>query len=267
MRQQEVEGWAGALAVLLLLTLLAMPAGVALRTASASPLFHSVGNVTSSNWAGFAVTSTANSVTDVKGSWVQPKIVGTCGVLATQYSSFWVGIDGYSSTTVEQIGTEADCVLGTTSYYAWYEFYPNPSHTISSLTITPGDKIFGEVSWTGTQFNLTLKDTTTTHSFSITGKVTGASRDSAEWIAEAPSTVSGVLPLADFGVVYWGHVHTGIRATCTATIGGVTGSLTAFSNIHRITMVTISGNLTKAAPNQLGKSGLGFSVIWASSGP
>ena len=41
------------------------------------------------------------------------------------YSSVWVGIDGYSSNTVEQIGTEQDVSAnGKTSYYAWYEMYP-----------------------------------------------------------------------------------------------------------------------------------------------
>ena len=42
-------------------------------------------------------------------------------------SAFWVGLDGYSSTSVEQLGTDSDCVSGKPSYYAWYEMYPNPS--------------------------------------------------------------------------------------------------------------------------------------------
>src|SRR4051794_21275294 len=60
--------------------------------------------VQSSNWSGYAVTGTPGSITDVKGSWIVPGIQGACGT-TDSYSSFWIGIDGYSSNTVEQIGT------------------------------------------------------------------------------------------------------------------------------------------------------------------
>src|SRR5208282_1862477 len=36
-------------------------------------------------------------------------------------SSEWVGIDGWSSDTVEQTGTDADCNGKTPFYYVWYE--------------------------------------------------------------------------------------------------------------------------------------------------
>jgi len=45
---------------------------------------------------------------------------------------------------VEQTGTDFDCVGKNPSYYAWYEFYPNPSFEISGLTITPGDHMTAE---------------------------------------------------------------------------------------------------------------------------
>ena len=43
-----------------------------------------------------------------------------------------MGIDGFAATdpTVQQIGTDSDCLKGTKkmpggpSYYAWYEMYP-----------------------------------------------------------------------------------------------------------------------------------------------
>lgn len=59
-----------------------------------------------------------------------------CIVTPTSYSAFWVGLDGYSSKTVEQIGTEADCKGATPSYYAWYEFYPK-FPVINVLPIKP----------------------------------------------------------------------------------------------------------------------------------
>src|SRR5438876_3624325 len=114
------------------------------------------GTVCSTNWSGFAVTG--SGVTDAKGSWIVPSV--TCSS-STTYSSFWVGIDGYSSNTVEQIGTDSDCVNGTPAYYVWYEFYPHWSYTVNSITIHPGDVISAEVSADakGT-FTLTLTDQT-----------------------------------------------------------------------------------------------------------
>src|SRR5437899_2952963 len=75
------------------------------------------GTVCSTNWSGFAVTG--SGVTDAKGSWIVPSV--TCSS-STTYSSYWVGIDGYSSNTVEQTGTDSDCSSGHGVYYAWYEF-------------------------------------------------------------------------------------------------------------------------------------------------
>lgn len=83
---------------------------------------------TSSNWSGYAVfaagskKSQSESWTYVSGTWTVPKVVAT-GV--TSYSSIWVGLDGYNSGTVEQIGTEQDVSsAGSTRYSAWYELYP-----------------------------------------------------------------------------------------------------------------------------------------------
>ena len=82
--------------------------------------------VTSTNWSGYAVTGPNGSVTDVKGTWMVPTLQSCTS--ATKYSSFWIGIDGYDSNTVEQIGTDFDCINGTPTYYAWFEFYPHLLH-------------------------------------------------------------------------------------------------------------------------------------------
>src|SRR5213594_499911 len=160
-------------------------------------------SVTSTNWSGFAVTGPTNSVTDAKGSWIVPSIQGSCSS-TNQYSSFWVGIDGYSSGTVEQTGTDSDCQDGVPTYYAWYEFYPHPSFIFSSLTIHPGDRMSAEAHFSGRTFTVTIADTTTGASASKFAKVNSAQRSSAEWIAEAPSSSGGVLPLANFGTASFG---------------------------------------------------------------
>ena len=224
------------------------------------------GSSSSLNWAGYAVTASAGAVSDVRGSWVVPAIQGTCPS-TNQYSSFWVGIDGFNSNTVEQTGTDSDCRSGAPAYYAWYEFYPHPSKLISGVSVHPGDVVSAEVLYSGGRFTVSIQDLTTGASFSASAKVRGAQRSSAEWIAEAPSSSGGILPLADFGTVSFGADTTGVASTCTATIGGVTGAIGSFgSSVQSISMVTSSAAL-KAQPSALSTDGTSFSVTWMSAGP
>ena len=74
---------------------------------------------TSSNWSGYAAAS--GTYKSVSATWNEP--TGTCSGTA-KYSSFWVGLDGYNSSTVEQTGSEVDCSGSTPQYYSWYEMYP-----------------------------------------------------------------------------------------------------------------------------------------------
>lgn len=218
--------------------------------------------VTSTNWAGYAVTGSTGSVSFVKGSWIQPGLTGCSGRTA-YYSSFWVGIDGYNSPTVEQTGTEADCQAGTIVYTAWYEFYPAYPVTISTIKVHPGDTFSASVKYVGHgSFQVTLDDVTTGHSYSHTKAVTGAHRTSAEWIAEAPYS-GGVLPLADFGKAKFGHDATSVTATNEATISGATHVIGGFSSgsIHRINMI-LSSTITKAATGALTPDGSSFNITW-----
>ncbi len=231
----------------------------------AAPRIHA-GSANSFNWSGYAVTGSTGSVTDAKGSWIVPGIVGSCSS-TNQYSSFWVGIDGANSNTVEQTGTDSDCQNGTPAYYAWFEFYPHPSFIINSLTVHPGDHVSADVKYSNGKFVASITDLTTGQSFSTSSTVHSAQRSSAEWIAEAPSSSGGILPLSDFGTVYFGQDSTGTSGTCFATISGNSGPVGSFgSNVQKITMVTSSGAV-KASPSALSSDGTSFSVQWVSSGP
>ncbi len=251
------------LAALIVLPMFTLP--VSAVSLQGSPNIRS-GNYQSSNWSGYAVTGPSGSVSDVKGSWVVPAIQGKCPS-TNQYSSFWVGIDGFSSNTVEQTGTDSDCQNGAPVYYAWFEFYPKGSHLISGLTIQPGNVISAEVKAIGAgRFTVTITDTTTGQSFSTTQKVAMAKMSSAEWIAEAPYS-GGILPLADFGTVNFGYDSTKISATCYATVGTTTGPIGSFgSSVQWIEMVSSSGAL-KAVPSSLSSDGTSFSIQWYSAGP
>ncbi len=217
------------------------------------------GTSTSGNWSGYAVTGTG--FTKASGSWIVPAVTCSSG---SQYGSFWVGIDGYSSSTVEQLGTESDCSGTTASYHAWYEFCcKEPEITIPSMTIKPGDVMSAAVSYNGTNFTLSMKDVTTGVTFSKTGNIKGAQRTSAEWIAEAPSS-GGTLPLSDFGTMLFGKDNTGIAKTCTAAIGSTGGPIGSFANFFQITMVN-SSQAPKAIPTILSSDGTSFSDTWVAS--
>src|SRR5262249_48404404 len=115
------------------------PPSIQMRSHAPIKIRHSrAGSATRSNWSGYAASGTSGSVTEAEGSGTGPPIQGSCPS-ANQYSSFWVGIDGYTSKTVEQIGTDSDCQNGVPTYYGWYEFYPHWSYLIKGVTIKPYD--------------------------------------------------------------------------------------------------------------------------------
>ena len=161
----------------------------------------------SGNWSGYVVGTTLattpqqNSIDYVSGNWIVPTVTPTA---ESRYSSSWVGIDGYKSSTVEQIGTGSDSGSGTTDYYAWWEMFPGASHLILSLTILPGDQMSGLVQWITSginqnKFQLTLTDITSNHNFTtFQAPPAGYLRNTAEWIFEAPSIGSTIQPLSHF---------------------------------------------------------------------
>ena len=226
-----------------------------------------VGRVTvsdSTNWSGYAVTGT--SFTQALGSWVVP--AATCSKTPNTYSSFWVGIDGWTSDTVEQTGTDSDCDGRTASYYAWYEFYPAASVLISSVPVSPGNKISASVTWnSGSSFTIKITNETTGKSFSKPGSVSGAQRTSAEWIAEAPCCTrrGGILPLADFGTVSLGDDYSGVSDTNWARDSTITGPISDFgSAVNEAIMVNGNSGADEAVPSSLTTDGSSFTVKWDS---
>ncbi len=199
---------------------------------------------TSSNWSGYSAVN--GRYTSVSANWTQPTASCTS---ATTYSSFWVGLDGDGSSTVEQTGTSADCSSGAARYYAWYEMYPKFPVNLS-LAIRPGDSLSGSVTTDGAgHFTLTLTNNSTRQTFTTTQRLPRAKLASAEAIAEAPSSSGGVLPLTNFGTV-------GFSGTT------VNGQPIGNFNPDRIDMV--SGTIVKAQTSAL-SGGTNFSVSWKHS--
>jgi hypothetical protein len=254
----------------ILLAMLALTAGTAFTASGASATttagsfipggpIHLVGTTTantgairhqaeSTNWSGYA--GTTGTYTSVSASWTQP--AGTCS-RGDQYAAFWVGLDGYSSSSVEQTGSEVDCVGSTAEYYAWYEMYPGPSENYSN-TVRAGDHFNASVTYEGSnEFSLYIADTTQGWSHTTTASLAGAARSSAEVIVEAPCCTNGggILPLTDFGTVSL----TGSEANGAAL--GNAGGLTS------ITMIDNSGR-DKDTVSAL-SGGENFSATWVRS--
>ena len=235
------------MALVLALATVLVGAGVELRGLSTSttttqapriPFQHSA----SLNWSGYVASGTTFS--SVSGSWVQP--VAQCSK-GQQYAAFWVGLDGNTSNTVEQLGTDADCLNGQPRYYAWYEMYPAGSVTIPNFTVTPNETYTASVSYDSATnaFTLTISGGKNAP-FSITVPGTGQARSSAEWIAEAPSIGNHILSLTNFGTMNF--------------IGANVSTPSAATPWDKVTMTDNRGK-PKAVPSALG-SGNSFTVTW-----
>lgn len=205
-------------------------------------------NTTSSNWAGYADTS--NTYSTVTGNWTEPSVSCTS---TTALAAFWVGIDGFTSGTVEQDGTLAECSGGRLFSFSWWEMYPTNSIQVVGSSVAAGDSISSSVVRSGTTYTLKVTDSThPANSFTRTETCSSCANSSAEWIAEAPSGSGGIFPLPNF--------HSWTASGATVKGGSTTGVISTFPN-DKINMVNSSGQ-TKATTGALNGSGNGFTVTW-----
>jgi Peptidase A4 family len=229
--------------VLAIAAALSATAGGATQSMRHGPI-HMRTNSTSTNWSGYAVTG--GYYTSVSSSWTQPAASCT----GTAYSSFWVGLDGDTSSTVEQTGTDADCSGSTPQYYAWYEMYPKFPVNYNN-PVSPGDHMSASVTTNGSgSFTLTISDSTKGWTRTTSARLKSAKLKSAEVIAEAPSSSGGVLPLANFGTVGFSGATVNGSVLTSSTLG-----------LDKITMQ--SGSTVKAQPGSMSSGS--FSVVWKHS--
>ena len=186
---------------------------------------------------------------DLSAGWVEP--TGHCASGGT-FSSFWVGLDGFTSPTVEQTGSEVDCRAGRARYFAWFEMFPDPPVNFSN-PVRPGDHFTGSVTFTGSgRYTLVLKDTTQGWSHTVQKTRNAAKNASAEVIAEAPAdAITGaILPLTNFGTA---------RFSNAAVDGAAIGN----ANPTKIIMVNASRRAKDSVSALTG--GSAFSVRWLHS--
>jgi Flp pilus assembly protein TadG len=222
------------------------------RASAPAQRIRGLSKVDSTNWSGYA--DTGSGFSRLAGSWTEPS--ASCSRRTTSLAAFWVGIDGYSSDSVEQDGTLIQCYRGAAYQYSWWEMYPTNDVQMVGESVAAGDHITASVVRSGTSYTLKVTDSThPANSFSTTQTCSSCVNSSAEWIAEAPSGSAGVYPLADFG--------TWKESGATVTEGTTSGVISSFTD-DEITMVDSSG-LVEAQPGALNSSGNGFTVGWERS--
>jgi hypothetical protein len=236
------------------------------------------GSITSAgteNWAGYVVTAEAGDISSVKMSWIVPAV--SCALFSISNAAMWVGIDGWGSNTVEQIGTSSNCDLIGSSYSAWYEFYPQASVGLPE-SVNPGDVISAQVTYSRLSgvYTVEMTDHTEGWKFRTNGTVSGAEDASAEWIVERPELCNilgdcTLSSLSDFGTALSGPKYTLLPSlqTDTASIGGKMGSISSFASIKGDTVYQVSMYSSNtptyplATPSSL-QHGRSFSIDWLS---
>jgi hypothetical protein len=219
---------------------------------------------TALNWSGYASfsngsTAEIGSVTGVWGNWTVPHLHAS---INDRFSGCWVGIDGYSNQTVEQIGTAQEWIGGRQVNFVWFSIFPGPTYELAGFPIQPNDHFRASVSYVGNDvFEMTIENLTQgVYALVPTNFTTlpGTERNSAEWIVEAPfSDANGILPLAHFSPVPFRE--------CLAAIRGSSHKINSTHWQHsRITMVTGTSKkgVLKAVPSPLFNDGKNFIVKW-----
>jgi Peptidase A4 family len=228
--------------------------------------------IMSPNWSGYVAATKlsspqAGSVTEVVGSWIVPAVTGSAS--ANTDSSVWVGIDGYGSGTVEQVGTQEALENGKPVYLAWWEMYSSgigqPEQPIAAMTIEPGDSMTGVVEYmtsgahAGQYYLYITNNSRANDSFGI--YVTSAQyqsplaqRSCAEWIVEAPTIPGqGIADLANFGSTTFSNA--------SAVINGVSGPINS-SSWQSTALEIGSSTVVQDITSNLTNSGTSFVVSY-----
>jgi Peptidase A4 family len=208
---------------------------------------------TSPTWSGYADINKFNAV---NGAWQQPTI--TCHSQATQLALFWVGFDGINpDPDLEQVGTVAECYLGSAYYYGFWMMQPATTSLQLVTTISPGDEVAAALTYipsTG-EYRLKLTDSTNAAGSFVTRQVCSATcaRTSADWIVSTPTGSQGAYPLAHFS--RWklsaGHASSPTERGTIALYPG-----------YEIAMYNSADSTQLAAPYALNPGGTLFKVAW-----
>jgi len=140
-------------------------------------------------WTGCCVTQSgypgvSGTINSIQGSFIVPSIPA----VETTDVSFWVGIGGYGSKDVQQIGIDVYFVDGSYQANIWWEMYPKKMQWETFFDISAGDRVTFSVRYLGSdKFELKWRNDTTGNTFSTVQFKKRATRNSAEFICEQAS--------------------------------------------------------------------------------
>lgn len=205
-------------------------------------------------WAGYVARTGADSFSEVRGRWVQPRVI--CNRPGSA-AAFWIGLGGAAreSLSLEQVGTSADCsARANLSYSAWYQLWPGRVVELP-ISVRAGDMIEAALAVTGGTVSISLRDVSTGLTVTETREMFEPETDSAEWIVEAPAmcfVTCSLLPLATFDRI----TFTDTYATADAHTGTISDANWASSRIK----MGVPRGRTFATPSPLFDGGSSFQV-------
>ncbi|KAJ6552972.1 concanavalin A-like lectin/glucanase domain-containing protein, partial [Mycena capillaripes] len=167
----------------------------------------------SSNWCGVAVTGPG--FTSIIGTWTVPTLSLRSAASESALAQ-WVGIDGFSDSSLIQGGTVSEIIGGSQENFAWTEMLPAALRQVS-LTVATGDSITTNVTMISTTSG-TVAIENNSRGSSIVGTVSGGgslSGTSAEWILE------DLGPFPDFGT----STFTGSAVRSGTSVSPSTGTI------------------------------------------
>jgi len=219
----------------------------------------------SPNWSGYvAVACGMCKLRYVAATWTVPP-VDCADSPSTAWANSWVGLDGLTSGTTEQVGTADVCTNGQPSYFAWYQMYPAQPVVLYgpgrlAYDVNAGDLISASVYYNAAtrQWQLTLDDRTSGLAVDTSQPcppgLMCADAD-AEVITEAPNAGAN-LPLADFGTETYGAIAVTSR-------NGTHGNMESnrLWTVRPVDLIGATGTVL-ATPDPVRAAGTAFTDIW-----
>ncbi|EIM79371.1 uncharacterized protein STEHIDRAFT_21274, partial [Stereum hirsutum FP-91666 SS1] len=162
----------------------------------------------SSNWAGAALIADSDSATytSVTGTFTVPSPSAPEDGGEGQYSAAaWVGIDGNTCTSaILQTGVDfTTSDDGSTTYDAWYEWFPDDSYDFTGIQFSAGDSVTVTVNATSSTSGTAVIENNT-NGQKVSKSLTSTSplcQTNVEWIVEDFDEGGSPVPLVDFGTV------------------------------------------------------------------
>ena len=226
--------------------------------------------VGSENWSGYAQSAPAGTFTGVSATFVVTTV--DTKMSGTQYSSDWVGVDGFNNGKLVQAGVEEDNFDGAAYYQAWTEVLPKSENPLT-LTIAPGDLVTATVhEIADNRWVMMVSDDTTGKSAKrvVNYRAPGTS---VEAIHERPCVIAGcnsVSDLADLATtsdeVFDPAQFTESRPR-TSTVYQPLLVPTSGAILYDIVMLANNGSTPLATPSGPNAAGDGFAVADGSTTP